>query len=110
MAGDDKEEAMTEVLERELGVSREEMAVFDETAAQLGMSGSEAMRVLLRRFNAAGGFPFAMRYSPQDAAYDALYDEELAEEIRNQVKEMESNGGMTLEEFSQELKKDGLLV
>ncbi len=63
---------MSDVLEQELGVTSEEMALFAETAAHIGLSTSEAIRVFLRRFNAAGGFPFAMASVSEDGAHAAM--------------------------------------
>ena len=42
----------------------DEKQKFVETAEALGLSSSSALKVLIRKFNEVGGFPFEVRRSP----------------------------------------------
>lgn len=49
---------------------------FDETAEELGLTSTAALTVLMKRFVAEGGFPFAVkRTTPSAAEYAADMDE-----------------------------------
>lgn len=65
---------MTEMMPIDSELRPEERAEFEAIAESLGMSSATAIRVFVRRFNAVGGFPFAMR-APHDLAVD---DDELS--------------------------------
>jgi hypothetical protein len=45
-------------------LTADEKKKFVETAEALGLSSSSALKVLIRKFNEVGGFPFDVRRSP----------------------------------------------
>lgn len=45
-------------------LTADEKKKFIETAEALGLSSSSALKVLIRKFNEVGGFPFDVRLSP----------------------------------------------
>ncbi|MBR5951002.1 MAG: hypothetical protein IKZ87_06170 [Actinomycetaceae bacterium] len=99
---------MTETLERELGVSSEEFALFDETAHSIGLSGGEALRVMLRRFNTAGGFPFSMRASNTSEMIEALLDPAEIALLTERLSINDSEKFIPLEDVRAELRAKGM--
>lgn len=96
---------MSDLLERELGVSSEEYALFERTASAIGLSASDAMRVFMRGFNARGGFPFAVRVSDEsrseaaDAdALNAMMSPEAIARARQGLEDASEGRTMSLEE------------
>lgn len=55
-------------------LTADEKKKFVETAEALGLSSSSALKVLIRKFNEVGGFPFDVRRSPTiDLGYPNLF-------------------------------------
>ncbi len=49
----------------EIDLTPEEKETFVQTAEALGLTPSEVLRVFIRAFNEAGGFPFDVRRDPE---------------------------------------------
>lgn len=115
---------MTETVSFNTKLPLAEKERFSEIAEELGMTSASAMRVLIRKFNEYGGFPFEVRTSQaqkqEEAAsdghsdipphiYAALMDPDLIKTVKERVENMDKRTYVPAEEVFDRLLAEGVL-
>lgn len=114
---------MTETVSFNTKLPLAEKERFSEIAEELGMTSASAMRVLIRKFNEYGGFPFEVRTSQaqkQEAfaddhsdipshIYAALMDPDLIKTVKERVENMDKRTYISMEELERSLREKGML-
>ena len=116
---------MTETVSFNTKLPLAEKERFNEIAEELGMTSASAMRVLVRKFNEYGGFPFEVRTSQatkqtETAAaddhsdippeiYAALMDPDLIKTVKERVENMDKRTYISADELFDSLLAKGMI-